>query len=458
MKFIIPKKIIDVVNKIEKNGFEIYIVGGAVRDLITGRPLYDWDFTTNAKPEEIQQIFPDSFYDNQYGTVGIESEEGQRPYEITTFRTESSYSDLRRPDNISWGESLEKDLQRRDFTINAMALKITAEKPKNINTIKYDVELIDLFDGQSDLNKKLIRAVGNPSERFSEDALRMMRAIRIASELNFSIENETLAAIKEKSTSINKIAAERVRDELIKILKSPFPFEGMMLLKESGLMKNILPELFDCFGVEQKSPNRHHIYDVGMHSMMALKHCPSSNPIVRFATLMHDAGKTKTRKIKDDGTVTFYGHHIISARIAKNVAERLKFSAKDSDKFWKLIRFHMFSVDEKQTDSALRRFIKNVGQENLEDILDLRIGDRIGSGASLTSWRLEKYKLRLIEVQKQPFSVKDLKISGNDVMKILNINSGPKVGEVLQDLFDKVVEKKLENKKDVLTGEIQKLV
>lgn len=458
MQFVIPKKVCEIVSKTNSKGFDIYIVGGAVRDLIMGRLLYDWDFTTNATPSQIMEIFPDSYYDNKYGTVGMEYEEGQRPFEITTFRSENGYSDLRRPDNISWGKNLEEDLKRRDFTINAMAMKITTKKQKKISGSKSEVELIDLFGGQDDLNNKLIRAVGNPDQRFSEDALRMMRAIRIASELNFSIEKNTLAAINNNANLINKIAAERIREELFKILKSAHPYEGMTLLKESGLMKIILPELFECFGVDQKSPNRHHIFDVGTHSMMALKHCPSPDPVVRLATLMHDAGKAKTRKVKDDGTVTFYAHQIVSARIAKNIGARLKFSAKDSDRFWKLIRFHMFSVDEKQTDSALRRFIKNVGVENLSDILDLRIGDRLGSGASLTSWRLEEFKKRLIEIQKQPFTVKDLKINGNDIMKILQIKPGPKVGQTLQDLFEKVVEKKLENKKGVLISEIKKLL
>jgi len=316
--------------------------------------------------------------------------------------------------------------------------------------------LIDLYNGQEDLESKLIRAVGDPNDRFSEDALRMMRAVRIASELGFAIEANTLNAIKGNATLINKIAKERVKDELFKILASPFPYDGMMLFKNVGLMQEILPEMEKTFGVEQKSPGRHHIYDVGTHSLLSLKYVAEKNKdsIVRFATMIHDIGKPLTNKKLETGTITFYNHEIVGAKIAKRIADRLKFSNKEKDKLYRLVRYHQFTVDERQTDSAIRRFIRKIGLEDIQDMLDLRVGDRLGGGARETSWRLEEFKKRLIEVQKQPFTVRDLKIDGRDVMKILNISPGPKIGKVLQKLYDEVVEKKLPNEKEPL---IQKL-
>jgi len=435
MQFSIPDEVKQILKTFKDKGFEIYIVGGSVRDLLTGRMVTDWDFTTNATPEEMQKFLPDAFYDNKFGTVGIPSSEGSKPHEITTFRTEQGYSDQRHPDKISWGKTLEEDLQRRDFTINAMA---------------YSEHVIDPYAGQKDLEKKLIRAVGDAQERFSEDALRMMRAVRIASELGFKIEEKTLEAIKNNVGLINKIAKERVRDEILKLLVSPNPAEGILLLRESGLLVEILPELEKTFGVEQKSPGRHHIYDVGTHSLNALKFCKSSDPITRFATLIHDIGKPQTYKVLPTGTITFYNHEVVGTQIAKRIAERLKLSNKQSEKLIRLVQYHQFTVNETQTDSSIRRFIRNVGPEYIEDMLALRTGDRLGGGATETSWRLEEFKKRLVEVQKQPFSIRDLKIDGTDVMKELKIKPGPKVGEVLEKLFKEVLDKKVENSKEAL--------
>src|SRR3989339_18557 len=441
MDFKLPAEVKDILSKFKKNNFEIYIVGGAVRDILMGKIVYDWDFTTNATPDEILKIYPDGFYDNLFGTVGISIEGFDRPFEITTFRTETTYSDNRRPDKVSWGKSLEEDLKRRDFTINSMAFD--GEK------------IIDLYKGQDDLKAKLIRAVGDPSERFGEDALRMMRAVRIGGELNFQIEEKTFDAIKSNSTLINKIAKERIKDELFKIVKSINPYNGIVLLKDTGLMQEILPELMKCFGVEQKSPQRHHIYDEGNHLLMSLKECKSPDPVTRFATLIHDIGKPQTYKKLDSGIITFYNHEMVSTKIAINIADRLRFSAKEKGKFVKLIRFHQFTVDEHQTDSAIRRFLRNIGLENVEDMLALRVADRLGGGARETSWRLEEFKKRLFEVQKQPFSIKDLKINGKDVMETLKIPSGPKVGEILEKIFNEVVENKLSNEREILISNLK---
>jgi tRNA nucleotidyltransferase/poly(A) polymerase len=437
----------EILEKFATAGYEIYIVGGSVRDILTHRIVNDWDFTTNATPEEILKVFPDAYYDNVFGTVGISHPSSEKPYEITTFRREYGYSDTRRPDKVEWGESLNQDLSRRDFTVNAMALQ-----RKN-----GEFDLIDPFDGQKDLDAKLIRAVGDANERFSEDALRMMRAIRIAAELGFSIEETTLAAIQANAPLINKIAKERVKQELFKTFASPDPYHGMVVFRETGLMAEILPEMEKTFGVEQKSPGRHHIYDVGTHSLMSLKSCKSQDPLVRFATFIHDVGKPRAYKKSEEGLITFYNHEMASAKIAENISERLRFSNKEKDKFVRLVRWHQFSVGEDQTDSALRRFIRNVGVENVPDILELRVGDRLGGGARETSWRLEEFKHRLIEVQKQPFRVVDLKIDGNDVMKELKLKPGPKVGEILNTLFEEVVEKKIANEKNALMARLQEI-
>ncbi len=437
MKNDIPQDVLDLLTKFDKAGHEIYIVGGAVRDILMTKDVSDWDFTTSATPEEILKIFPDGFYDNSFGTVGIKVEAFEKPLEVTTFRTEEGYSDARHPDKVSWGKSLDEDLSRRDFTINAMALDV-------------NLKLIDMYSGQADIKNKLIRAVGDPNERFKEDALRMMRAIRIAAEIGFTIENKTFEAIKKNATLINKIAKERIKDELFKLLGSQYPFDGMGLFRNSGLMQEILPELEKCFGVDQKSPGRHHIYDVGTHLFESLKFCKSEDVVTRFATLIHDIGKPQTYRKLDTGVITFYNHEMVSTRIGENIADRLRFSNHEKDKFIKLIRWHQFTVDENQTDSAIRRILRNVGLENMDDMLALRVADRLGGGARETSWRLEEFKNRLVEVQKQPFAVKDLKIDGKDVMKELDLKPGPQVGEILNKIFEEVVEKKVENEREAL--------
>jgi tRNA nucleotidyltransferase/poly(A) polymerase len=469
MKIDLPKEVLEIINIFKKKGFKIYIVGGAVRDLLMGKFVYDWDFTTNATPKQMLRLLKDkeAFYTNDFGTVGIPNEkEDERPYEITTFRTEHGYSDARRPDKVKWGKTLKEDLKRRDFTINALAFRVTGNKLEvtrnrstDLSLVTCHLSLIDLFNGQKDIKDKLIRCVGDPNERFSEDALRMIRAVRIASELGFTIEENTHKAIQKNASLIRKIAAERIRDEVFKTLTSPNPYKGMILFRNVSLMTEVLPEMEKTFGVEQKSPGRHHIYDVGTHSMLSLKHVAEKNtdPIVRFATMIHDVGKAQTYKKLDTGVITFYNHELVSAKIARRIAKRLRFSKKQAEKLYILVRYHQFTVDERQTDSAIRRFIRKVGIENVPDMLDLRVGDRLGGGARETSWRLEEFKKRLVEVQKQPFTVHDLKITGHDVMKKLNLKPSPKVGVILQSLFDMIVKKKLPNEKKELLKKLKSL-
>lgn len=449
----IPKTVWDVFKKFTDEGYEIYLVGGGVRNLLQKKTLVDCDFTTNATPKIIRSFFDDSFYDNVFGTVGvsIKTKKGEEVYEITTYRTEWGYSDKRRPDQVKWGKKLEEDLKRRDFTWDAMVIGPNSVK-------KWDgksLVLIDPFGGQKDFKNKIVRAVGKPGERFKEDALRMMRAIRFATQLGFTIESKTFQAIKKNIDLISHISAERIRDELFKILSSDYPADGYMILRSSGLAEMIFPEAEKMFGIEQKSPGRHHLDDVGTHAIKSLKASKTKDPIVNLAILIHDVGKPVVADKDEKRTITFYNHEVVGASIASNIGRRLKFSKKDQDKFFKLVRWHQFSVDERQTDKAIRRFIRNVGKENLVDILEVRRADRVGGGCRDTSWRFERFKKKLIEVQKQPFSVTDLKVNGNDVMKILNLNSGPLIGKVLNQLFEEVVEDKDKNNKEYLLKRIK---
>lgn len=452
----LPKATIGTFDRFVKKGYEIYLVGAGVRRILQKKTPVDCDFTTNATPEQIQALFGETFYDNHFGTVGIpvETESGKEVYEITTYRKEWGYSDNRRPDGVEWGKVLDEDLKRRDFTINAIVIGPMAKKRK---WDQKSLKLIDLFDGESDFSNRIIRAVGNPNDRFAEDALRMMRAIRLASQLGFSIDEKTFRAIKKNTKLINKVSWERIRTELMKMLSGEYPADGYQLLRNAGLSKIILPEVEECFGVEQKSPGRHHIFDVGTHSLMSLKYCRSKDPIVRLATLIHDVGKPSTFKKIKHGTITFYNHEVVGAGLAKKIAERLRLSKRDSERLQKLVRWHQFSVDERQTDSAIRRLIRNVGKENINDILAVRVADRLGGGARETSWRLERYKEKLIEVQKQPFSVADLKVDGKDVMRILKIKPGPEVGKVLGSLFKEVETDKKKNNRNYLLKQISTL-
>lgn len=442
-----------IYKKISDAGFEVYFVGGCVRDILMKRKVKDWDFATSATPEQILKIFPDGFYDNQFGTVGIPHLEHTGVVEITTFRTEKGYSDRRRPDAVEWGKTIEEDLARRDFTINAIALGLTT------NDKRQTTNIIDSFNGQKDIEQKLIRAVGDPKKRFKEDALRLLRAIRLATELEFIIEENTWKELVKDASLIKDISGERIRTELLRILASSNPYEGVMLLKNSHLFDYILPELLEGIGVSQERPGRHHKTDVFTHNILSLKFCSSKDPIVRFAALLHDIGKPRVEKKDEQGLVIFHNHEVVGARMAKDVCDRLRFSKKEREKIFTLIRWHMFTVDEYITDAAVRRFIRRVGVENVKDMMDLRIGDRLGGGTQTAqSWRLKLFKKRVEEqLAPAPFSINDMAVDGNDVMKVLNTKPGPKVGEILQKLFEEVDEDLSKNTLDYLLKRIKEL-
>lgn len=442
-----------IYKKFHNAGYRLYLVGGSVRNILLNQDVHDWDFATDATPQEMLKLFPDAFYDNQFGTVGIPIED--QVIEITTFRSESEYKDRRHPENVTWGKNIEEDLERRDFTINAIALKISGDKP----AISISSDFIDPFKGQEDLKNKIIRAVGDPKQRFKEDALRLLRAVRIATELSFTIEDATWKEIIADSKLIKEVSTERIRTELLRILGSEHAYEGIMMLKDGGLLQHILPELTAGIGVSQVRPGRHHTTDVFTHNALSLKLTPSSDPLVRFATLLHDIGKPKVAAQDNEGFVIFHNHEIVGAKIAREICERLKFSKKDREKIYTLIRWHMFSVDEHLTDSAVRRFIRRIGVENVKDMMDLRVGDRLGGGTQTAeSWRLKLFKKRVEEqLQPAPFSVNDLAIDGNDIMKILSIKPGKKIGEILQKLFEEVDEDLDKNNKEYLEKRVREL-
>lgn len=435
LKLNIPEEIRLVAKTLQNKGFLAYLVGGCVRDSLIGRAPKDWDITTNARPEQIIELYPKTVYENIFGTVTVINDEQEkyslRNIEITPFRLEFGYSDRRHPDEIKFSSKLEDDLSRRDFTINALAYN-----PEN-------EELIDLYGGIKDINNHTVRAVGDTSERFQEDALRMLRAIRFACELRFTCNPAIIEAIQKQNTLIKAISAERIRDELFKIIDSPEPLVGFELLHQTGLLRHILPELELGIGMEQGGE---HIYDVWEHTLRALQHSADKGyPLhVKLSALLHDIGKTKTRRPGgiNKKAFTFYGHEVVGEKMARNILTRLKVPNKLNDLVLKMVRNHMFLADpDKITLSAVRRIIVNIGRENIWDLMNLRICDRIGMGRPKEEpYRLRKYESMIEEALRAPTSVAMLKISGKEIMDVTHEKPGPKIGFILNALLEEVLE------------------
>lgn len=450
----IPKELKFVIEQLKKNNFEAYIVGGCVRDFLRRAEPEDWDVATNAKPKEIQKIFPQSFYSNQFFTVTVQANSETprlKEIEITTYRSEAKYTDKRHPDEIKFAKTIQEDLARRDFTVNAMALETQEGNARR--------KIVDPYNGQKDLKEKIIKAVGNVEERFDEDALRMARAVRFSVTLGegWQIEKRTAQAVKKNSPWLQAISKERIRDEFLKIIMSERAASGIDLLRELGLLKYIIPELEEGYKVTQ---NKHHIYECYEHYLRSLDYAAKQNfnKYVRLAALFHDIGKPKTKR-GEGSDATFYNHEVVSAKMTVRILSRLKFSKKDIEKVTKLVRYHLFyyNVDE-VGDSSVRRLVRQVGSENMEELLQLRMCDRIGSGVP----KAEPYKLRHLryiidKVAQDPISVKTLKVSGSDVMKALGIEPGPKVGQTLDVLLGYALEDPQKNKKELLEKEILKL-
>lgn len=451
--FVIPNEVSRITKILKKAGFQAYLVGGCVRDLLLERRPKDWDVTTNAKPEDIISLFEETFYENDYGTVGVvngeTTDQTLKVVEITPYRIESEYSDKRRPDSVIFSNKLEDDLKRRDFTINSIALNI--ENRQGVGNL-YKGHIIDPYKGQDDLHSKIIKTVGDPHDRFSEDGLRLLRAVRISSELGFMINIETEKAIKIHASLLQKIAKERVKDEFTRVIMSDNPMGGLILCRRLGLLQYIIPELEKSVSVEQ---NKAHIYDVWEHLLRTVQHSADKKwPLeIRLAALLHDISKPKTRRWgKEQNQWTFYGHDVVGARIAAKILSDLKFPKKIIDKVSTLIRWHMFFSDtEKITLSAVRRMVANVGKGNIWDLVNLRICDRIGTGRPKESpYRLRKYKAMIEEALMDPVSVGMIKIDGNRIMKITNTPPSPKIGHILHSLLDEVLENPKLNIKEYL--------
>ncbi len=470
MNSIIPSEISEVITKLEKAGFEAYLVGGCVRDLVLNREPKDWDIATSAKPEEIQKVFDDTVYENQFGTVGIKLNRGttrtetqnnaeqiqrksalsQRKsaldiVEVTTFRLEGKYTDKRHPDEIKFAKTIEEDLSRRDFTVNAMALEASGNN------------LVDPFGGQEDLKNKIIKTVGNPEERFNEDALRLLRAVRFAVELNFDIEFNTRRAIEKSAGLLEMIAKERIRDEFVKILTSDRAADGIILLEELDLLRYIIPELREGIGVGQ---NKHHIYTVFEHNLKSLEYAAKKNYslAVRLASLLHDVGKPRT-KAGEGPDATFYNHEVVGKRVAAAVLERLRFSKEMIETIVHLIRYHMFYYNVGEVSEAgVRRFLSRVGPENVDNLMKVREADRIGSGVpKAVPYKLRHLLFMIEKVKHDPLSPKMLSVNGNEVMEILGIGPSPRVGQILAILLEDVLDEPSNNSKENLESRIKAL-
>ncbi len=447
----IPENVSRITSTLEKANFKAFLVGGCVRDLILNRTPKDWDITTDARPEEIVGLFPKTVYENTFGTVTVIDEEAVdnslRNIEVTPFRLEGNYSDKRHPDKVTFSTTLEDDLKRRDFTINALAYSPTTG------------ELTDLYGGVGDLKERIIRTVGEPRDRFQEDPLRILRAIRFSTQLGFTINVETEKALSDQADLLSHISAERIRDELIKIVLSTEPMAGIALCYKAKLLKYIIPELEEGIGMEQ---NGDHIYSVWDHSLRALQHAADKDwPLdIRLAALFHDIGKPRTRRWSEENKDwTFYGHDVVGARIADKRLQALKFPNQIREKVTKLVRNHMFFSDtDKVTLSAVRRIIVNVGRENIWDLIKVRACDRIGMGRPKENpYRLRKYEVMIEEALRQPTSVGMLKIDGKRVMEVTRETPGPKIGHILHALLAEVLEKPELNNPEYLEEQAGKL-
>ncbi len=442
----IPKEVSEITEKLESAGFEAYLVGGCVRDIIKGIKPKDWDVATDAKPESIVSLFEHTFYENDFGTVGVVSENAEdesfKVIEVTPYRTESKYSDKRRPDSVRFGEDIKEDLKRRDFTINAIALN-----PKT-------KVFVDPHEGRKDLDSKLLKAVGDPLERFEEDGLRILRAIRLQAELDFTIEEKTLEAIYQKRDILSYISKERIRDEFSKIISSKTPAPALEMARRLDLLKFIMPELEEGVGVEQSGAHR---YDVFTHSLYSLQHSADKDwPFeIRLSALFHDIGKPRTRrKSKKTKGYSFYGHEVVGAKMAEQAMKRLRFPKETVKTVSLLVRWHMFFSDpEKISLSAVRRLLRNVGEEKIWDLMKIRFADRVGMGRPKEeTYRLRKYQAMIEKVLSDPISVQNLAIDGNDIIKKTKMKPGPKIGFILHALLEEIIEDPTLNTKDHLLG------
>jgi tRNA nucleotidyltransferase (CCA-adding enzyme) len=429
----VPGPVASLLRTLRGAGHRAVLVGGCVRDLVRGVEVTDWDVGTSARPDAVQALFARTAPTGlKHGTVTVLLDGGgggnDTPVEVTTFRVEQGYSDARRPDRVEFTNDLNADLERRDFTFNAIAWD-----PID------DVE-VDPFGGRADLAAGLLRAVGDAGERFREDGLRPMRAARFAATLEVTIVPETFDAMGAAREQVGRVAAERIRDELVKMLRAREPSRGFDVLRRSGLLAVVLPELQATVAVPQ---NRYHAYDVYFHTLYTCDAAPREKPDVRLAALFHDVGKPATRAEKPDGDATFYNHQFESARLAERAMTRLRFPREAIDRVCHLVRLHMFDYRPEWSDAAVRRFLRAVSPENVADLFDLRIADNVGNGTKTGfPHYLGELSDRIDQVltSAQAFTLRDLAVDGRDVMRELKVPAGPKIGVILDQLLEEVIE------------------
>ncbi|MBN2659114.1 MAG: HD domain-containing protein [Spirochaetales bacterium] len=422
---------------LKEKGYSCYLVGGAVRNQLLGIEEKDYDLATDALPEDIMGIFrrviPTGI---KHGTVTVLFK--GEAYEVTTFRVDGKYTDGRRPDSISYTSDINEDLKRRDFTINSIA---------------YDIlrgELIDPNGGLIDLDKKIIRAIGNPDERFQEDGLRPLRACRFAAQLNFKIESQTFQAISRNLDKFRGVSKERIYDELVKTMRAEKPSRTFNLLLKSGLLEIISPELTACNGLAQREK---HKFDVFQHLITTCDNCPRSDVDLRFSALFHDIGKVEALVYADNGTPTFHNHEVHSAREAVRIMKKLKFPNKSIQRIEHLIRHHMFNYESNWTDAALRRFIARVGLEYIDDMLLLQKADMASMWKTEEEYSLLdelKERIQKLTEKNNAFTIRDLNISGNDLFMTAGIPKTPVMGKILEELLELVLENPENNNKEFL--------
>lgn len=434
----VPEIVISVCASLKRRGFDAYVVGGAVRDALLNRKSSDWDVTTSATPDQVMTMFNHTIPTGiKHGTVTV-AVAGNR-IEVTTMRKEGMYADGRHPLSVCFVEDIETDLARRDFTVNAIAYD------------PIDDRLVDPFGGREDLTERIIRTVGDPDRRFAEDRLRMLRAIRIGCMLGFTIERNTLQAITRNSSSIVSISAERIRDEFVKLMSCDRPSAGIELLRTTGLLEHIIPELLEGYGMQQ---NRYHAYTVYDHNLRTADALPDGR-LLRIAGLLHDVGKPRVKQEEH-----FYGHERVGASIARDVLTRLRFSRRDVDLISHLIRQHMFQYTPEWSDAAVRRFIRRVGVEHLDDLFELRRADRAGSDRPEDTGLGELIdRVRRVLSTGDCLTVRDLAVNGDDIRRLLKAGMPQAViGSVLKRLLDEVIEDPSLNHRDVLLTKAQALL
>jgi tRNA nucleotidyltransferase (CCA-adding enzyme) len=439
----IPEPALEVARRLSARGYRTVFVGGGVRDALLGiEPGGAWDLGTAATPEQVMEVYPASVPTGiEHGTVTLPIDGGA--VEITSFRTEGAYTDARHPDHVSFTHDLSADLKRRDFTVNALAYDAAAHL------------VVDEVGGIDDLRAGILRAVGDPAARMREDALRAMRAARLVSTRGFEIEAKTLAALPAVAKLLPKVSAERVRDELTRLLLGLAPDKGLDTLREAGLLPVVLPELSACEGVPQ---NRYHAYDVYRHTLETIRNAEMRFR-VRWAALLHDLGKPATRGEKENGESTFYGHPQVGAEIAGKLLERLRFPRAERDAIVLLVREHLFDYRPEWTDAAVRRFLKRVGWEHLRDLFDLRRADIAGTGVGSDGSSIDELTLRIqaVRASRAPLSVGELAIDGKDVMDVLGVPPGPLVGQILRTILEEVLEDPNLNDRERLLGRLKSL-